>query len=170
MAARKVSVTSVTPASKVKATPKAQQSRTRNLVMGIAAATPVGRAAKAGATVAKAVSSTSKAKKVVKPLTEPKSAVKTKPAAKQVGNPPDLTKVGNRMIESIARSGGGGRGSLGKKKDARVVNAKGLRKSTDASARGIAKEPARLPKSDTSRSPFSYNTVKINSQRNLKKK
>jgi len=56
MAARKVPVTSVTPASKVKATSKAQQSRTRNLVMGIAAATPVGRAAKVAGTAAKAAS------------------------------------------------------------------------------------------------------------------
>ncbi len=98
-----------------------------------------------------------------KPLTNPKSAVRVKPAARQIGNPPDLTKVGNRMIESVARSGGGGRGPLGKTKDARVVNAKGLRKGTDASARGMAKEPARLPKSDTSRSPFSYKTIQINS-------
>lgn len=45
MATRKVPVTSVTPASKVKATSNAQQSRTRNLVMGIATATPVGRLA-----------------------------------------------------------------------------------------------------------------------------
>jgi hypothetical protein len=56
MAARKVPVTSVTPASKVKATSKAQQSRTRNLVMGIAAATPIGRGVKAAATVAKTAS------------------------------------------------------------------------------------------------------------------
>jgi len=94
-----------------------------------------------------------------------KNSVKTKPARKPVSNPPDLTKVGNRMIESIARSGGGGRGPLGKKKDVRVVNAKGLRKGTDASAKGTvsAKEWARVPKSDTSRSPFSYKTIKINS-------
>ena len=45
MATRKVPVTSVTPASKVKATSNAQQSRTRNLVIGIATATPVGRLA-----------------------------------------------------------------------------------------------------------------------------
>lgn len=43
--AKKVSVTSVTPASKVKAVSKAQQARTRNLVMGIASVTPVGRLA-----------------------------------------------------------------------------------------------------------------------------
>ena len=53
MAARKVPVTSVTPASKVKATSKAQQSRTRNLVMGIAAATPVGRVVKTASTASK---------------------------------------------------------------------------------------------------------------------
>ena len=52
--AKKVSVTSVTPASKVKATSKEQQARTRNLVMGIATATPAGRAAKVAVTAAKA--------------------------------------------------------------------------------------------------------------------
>jgi len=51
--AKKVPVTSVTPASKVKATSKAEQARTRNLVMGIASATPVGRAVKVAATAAK---------------------------------------------------------------------------------------------------------------------
>jgi len=46
MAVKKtVPVTSVTPKAKVTATSKAQQARTRNLVMGIAAATPVGRLA-----------------------------------------------------------------------------------------------------------------------------
>lgn len=49
-----VPVTSVTPASKVQAVSKAQQARTRALVMGIASATPVGRAAKVAATAAKA--------------------------------------------------------------------------------------------------------------------
>ena len=56
--AKKVSVTSVTPASKVKATSKAQQARTRNLVMGIATATPAGRAAKVAVTAAKAAKAT----------------------------------------------------------------------------------------------------------------
>jgi hypothetical protein len=54
MATRKVSVTSVTPKATVTARTKAQQARTRNLVMGIAAATPAGRVAKGAATVAKA--------------------------------------------------------------------------------------------------------------------
>ena len=51
--AKKVPVTSVTPAIKTKATSKAEQARTRNLVMGIASATPVGRAVKVAATAAK---------------------------------------------------------------------------------------------------------------------
>lgn len=53
--AKKVPVTSVTPASKVKATSKAQQARTRNLVMGIATATPAGKAVKAVASTGKAI-------------------------------------------------------------------------------------------------------------------
>jgi len=53
--AKKVPVTSVTPAIKTKAVSKAQQARTRALVMGIATATPVGRGAKAVATAAKVV-------------------------------------------------------------------------------------------------------------------
>ena len=52
--AKKVPVTSVTPASKVKAVSKEQQTRTRNLVIGIASMTPVGRVAKTAATAAKA--------------------------------------------------------------------------------------------------------------------
>ena len=52
MAAKKtVPVTSVTPRARVTATSKAQQARTRNLVMGIASVTPVGRVAR-GATIA----------------------------------------------------------------------------------------------------------------------
>ena len=121
--AKKVPVTSVTPAFKVKETSKAQQSRTRNLVMGIAAATPVGRAAKAGATAAKAVSSATKAKKVVKPLTEPKSAVKVKPAAKQIGNPRNDVKALESYYSSISR-GGAGAGPAGKARDARVTMSK----------------------------------------------
>ena len=59
--AKKVSVTSVTPASKVKATSKAQQARTRGLVMGIATATPAGRVAKTAATAVKAATKVSSA-------------------------------------------------------------------------------------------------------------
>ena len=59
--AKKVSVTSVTPASKVKATSKAQQARTRGLVMGIATATPAGRVAKTAATAVKSAAKVSSA-------------------------------------------------------------------------------------------------------------
>lgn len=71
-----IPVTSVTPASKVKAVSKAQQARTRNLVMGIASATPVGRAAKviAGSTkIAKA----RKAEKTAKKIATVKSKLRT---------------------------------------------------------------------------------------------
>ena len=64
--AKKVPVTSVTPASKVKATSKAEQARTRNLVIGIASMTPAGRAAKTAATAAKAVSNARKVTTVAK--------------------------------------------------------------------------------------------------------
>jgi hypothetical protein len=87
--AKKVPVTSVTPASKVKATSKAQQARTRGLVMGIATATPAGRAVKAAATVAKVGSAAKRTKimadaakkieatKVAKTITKkPESSVK----------------------------------------------------------------------------------------------
>ena len=52
--AKKVPVTSVTPAIKVKATSKAKQASTRKMVGAIAAATPAGRVAKAVGTAAKA--------------------------------------------------------------------------------------------------------------------
>jgi len=199
MAARKVSVTSVTPASKVKATSKAQQSRTRNLVMGIAAATPVGRVAKVASVAAKPLAAAARnaaGKKVVsatmgkaaaekyataaakrtaqrtqtasdlkntKTLATPsKASVKVKPAAKQVGNRPNPTKADEEMISSVSR-GGIGRGSLGKGKTARTFNSSANKSKPDA------RTPARTPEQGE-RGAFSYNTVKINSQRNLKKR
>lgn len=119
MATRKVPVTSVTPASKVTAVSKAQQARTRNLVMGIASVTPVGRGVKAAGTAAKAVSGARKANKVVSKLAEPKSAVRVKPAAKQVGNPRNDAKARESYYSSISR-GGAGAGPAGKAKDVRV--------------------------------------------------
>ena len=59
--AKKVPVTSVTPTSKVKATSKAQQARTRGLVMGIATATPAGRVAKTATTAVKSATKVSSA-------------------------------------------------------------------------------------------------------------
>lgn len=83
-----VPVTSVTPASKVKAVSKAQQARTRNLVMGIASATPVGRAAKVTGTVSKL----GKAKKVARTLVEPKSGVRVKSAVKKTSSQSSTVK------------------------------------------------------------------------------
>lgn len=134
MATRKVPVTSVTPASKVTAVSKAQQARTRNLVMGIASVTPVGRGVKAAGTAAKAVKAEAvmakagwnKAAKAgyradVKRGTyaTPKSNVKVKPAAKPVGNPRNDAKARENYYSSISR-GGAGAGPAGKAKDVRV--------------------------------------------------
>ena len=170
MATRKVPVTSVTPASKVKATSNAQQSRTRNLVMGIATATPVGRAAKAAGTAAKAISSTRKSSTLAKkydnalkaasgtksprPYRDVVESVKVKPAAKQVGNKANSTKADEQMISSISRGGAGG--PLGKAKTKRVFNSSVNKGKPDA------RTPARTPEQGK-RSAFTYNTVKINS-------
>ena len=54
--AKKVPVTSVTPAIKVKATSKAKQASTRKLVGAIATATPIGRGIKAASMAVKAAS------------------------------------------------------------------------------------------------------------------
>ena len=111
--AKKVPVTSVTPASKVKATSKAQQARTRNLVMGIVTATPAGRAVKAAATVAKAGSAAKRTKimanaakkieatKVAKTIAKkPESSVKVVPARGSSYN-----KVANQKeAERLART------------------------------------------------------------------
>jgi hypothetical protein len=61
--AKKVPVTSVTPAIKVKAKSKAQQASTRKMVGAIAAATPAGRVAKAVGTAAKAATKVNSAAK-----------------------------------------------------------------------------------------------------------
>jgi hypothetical protein len=60
--AKRVSVTSVTPAIKVKATSKAKQASTRKLVGTIAALTPVGRGVKIAATAAKGAKAAKAAK------------------------------------------------------------------------------------------------------------
>jgi len=117
--AKKVPVTSVTPASKVKATSKAQQARTRGLVMGIATATPAGKAVKAVASTGKAVRKIKAAqmvkqnKKTVEKIARmqektkaekiAKNSVKVKPANK--GNPSnkknnDFTDYALRIIKS----------------------------------------------------------------------
>ena len=91
--AKKVPVTSVTPALKVKATSKAQQARTRNLVMGIAAATPAGRAVKTAATAVKAVK-TAKATKVAK----------TAKSSRQAYDYPVSGKSANKVIPNVGKA------------------------------------------------------------------
>lgn len=85
-----------------------------------------------------------------------KNSVKTKPARKPVGNPPNDMKAIESQISSISR-GGVGR-PLGKARDTRVANSK---KPTAGTPLKSVREPARTPKSD--RSPFAYDTVRINS-------
>ena len=57
-----------------------------------------------------------------KPLATPKSAVRVKPPAKTVGNPPNNIKAWESVLSSASR-GGVGR-TMGKTKDARVANSK----------------------------------------------
>lgn len=167
-----VPVTSVTPASKVKAVSKAQQARTRNLVMGIASATPVGRVARGAATAGKAAKAEvimakagwNKAAKQgyradVKRGTydTPKSTVRVKPAAKTVGNPPNETKAWEDYIGSVSRGAPASGRSAGKSKTARVFNSKVAKKTVRP-----VKEPARTPTPDN-RPPYSYKTIEINS-------
>jgi len=88
--AKKVPVTSVTPAIKTKATSKAERARTRNLVMGIASATPVGRGAKAVATAAKAASG----------IRKTSTAAKANARALKAANKP-TNKVGSKADKEI---------------------------------------------------------------------
>lgn len=86
----------------------------------------------------KAVKKAVKTAKKSKSLAEPKSAIKVKLPAKTKGNPPDISKAGSKMIESVARAGGP-KGPLGKARDARVFNSKNptgnLRKTTAKKAK-----------------------------------
>ena len=167
MATRKVPVTSVTPASKVKATSKAQQSRTRNLVMGIAAATPVGRAAKVTTTAVKA-SNAAKTAKANKTLATPKSAVKVLP--RKTAPKTDLSSRGAKPTKSQRSE---------RAQDYSFDRALGKYYSNQNRLAGT--DPSDLPKIDRGQGARSMrktaavkkeakSVVKINSQRNLKKK
>lgn len=80
-----------------------------------------------------------------------KNSVKTKPARKQVGNPPNNTKAWEDYIGSVSR-GAPGRGPAGKAKATRVANSKIAKKTVPS-----AKEPSRIPEVPARA------TVKINS-------
>ena len=98
-----------------------------------------------------------------KPLATPKSNVKVKPAAKQVGNPPNESRALEEMVSSISRGSIRQGGPQGKTKTTRVFNSSANKRKPDA------RTPARTP-AQGNRSALKYDTVKINSQRNLKKK
>lgn len=93
MAAKRVSVTSVTPKATVKAVPKAQQARTRKLIAGIATtAIPVGRAIKVSGAAAKAASNLGKAK----------TSGMTKTVIKKVSPDVKVLKPGSRPLTQSA--------------------------------------------------------------------
>ena len=129
MAAKKtVPVTSVTPNIKTTPVSKAQQERTRNLVIGIASLTPIGR----GVTTAREVAGIKGAGgKMVNALYKDSGGhVNVKPAAKTVGNPPNSAKTLNSVANSHYRTWNPETGmedgvrSAGKSRDARVAKSK----------------------------------------------
>jgi hypothetical protein len=115
---------------------------------------PYGKVAKGvGRAVKKVIKPASKTKKVTK-LAEPKSNVRVKPAAKQVGNPPNDTKAWESVLSSASRGGVGK--TMAKAKDVRKF------KSSVNKTKPDVRIPARTPEPD-GRGPFTYSTVKINS-------
>lgn len=133
--------------------------------------TPVGRVARVATTAAKAIkaettmakagwNSAAKANYRAQVKREAdaiaKNSVKTKPAAKQVGNPPNNTKAWEDYIGSVSR-GAPGRGPAGKAKATRVANSKVAKKEVPS-----AKEPARIPEVPA------RGTVRINSAKTVR--
>ena len=106
--AKKVSVTSVTPASKVKAISKAQQARTRNLVMGIASATPAGKAVKAVASTGKVIRKiqgkqmVARTKKAVNAVADIQQKVKAETIAKNSVKTKSAMSVKERAAKNSA--------------------------------------------------------------------
>lgn len=84
-----------------------------------------------------------------------KNSVKTKPARKQFGNPPNMAKSTEEMLSSASR-GGVGRGPLGKAKTARKFSTPAGRGKVDV------RQPARMP-DEPGRA-----TVKINSAKSVR--
>lgn len=108
MAQKKVPVTSVTPASKVKATSKEQQARTRNLVMGIASLTPAGKAVKAVASTGKAIRKVKAAqavaqnKKTVEKVARMQEKTKAEKIAKNSVKVKPASKAATRLEKNSA--------------------------------------------------------------------
>lgn len=121
--------------------------------------------AKAKASALKAAADKKAFKEIAKrkPLPNPKSAVKVKPSAKTPGNPLNRTKTSHYMSGSANRGAGPEGpyrrgGPVGKKKIGRI----------ERSAKN--KPGAPDVRFDAGSDPWKSNVVKINSQRNLKKK
>ena len=133
--AKKVSVTSVTPASKVKATSKAQQARTRNLVMGIATATPAGRAVKAAATAVKAGS----AAKRTKIMVDAAKKIETNKVAKTIAKKPESS------VKVVSARGSSYNKVANQKETDRLLR-NPMPKSTPKSGRGSARPDSEVAK------------------------
>ena len=168
--AKKVPVTSVTPASKVKETSKAQQSRTRNLVMGIAAATPVGRAAKVATTAVKA-SNAAKTAKANKTLATPKSAVKVLP--RKTAPKTDLSSRGAKPTKSQRSERASDlyfNKAEGRWEGEYLTQMTGLRGPKGVTSQSARGQGERSLRKTAAIKKEAKPVVKINSQRNLKKK
>ena len=85
-----------------------------------------------------------------KPLANPKSAVRVKPAAKQVGNPRNDVKAWESVLSSASRGGAGS--NLGKIKEARKMMSK------NPVASGKASRPVASPSNPDFRSRVKINT------------
>ena len=133
--AKKVSVTSVTPASKVKATSKAQQARTRNLVMGIATATPAGRAVKAAATAVKAGSAAMRTKIMV----DAAKKIETNKVAKTIAKKPESS------VKVVSARGSSYNKVANQKETDRLLR-NPMPKSTPKSGRGSARPDSEVAK------------------------
>ena len=153
--AKKVPVTSVTPASKVKATSKAQQARTRGLVMGIATATPAGRAVKAAATVAKSAKATKVASIAQKKNYEQKVTMRAKKIA-------EAAKKEKETGVSVVPARGKSYNKVANQKEADRLARTATPKTTSNNLRGTARqdyEVAKIPvtKNVTARVPAKSN-------------
>ena len=131
--AKKVPVTSVTPASKVKAVSKAQQARTRNLVMGIASATPVGRVAKTAATAVKAAKTAKAASAAQKKNYEQKVTI---PAKRVVEAAKREKETGVRVVPARGKS----YNKAANQKETERLTRNPMPKSTPKTGRGSARQ------------------------------
>jgi len=178
MATRKVSVTSVTPRATVTARTKAQQARTRNLVMGIAAATPVGRVVKTASTASK-MAKTADARRKFNAATERrildnqvKKSVKVLP--RKTAPKTDLSNRGNKITSSSQKKAAI---KIQEDKWEKYVDQRfdtypgGPRADYNMANKGRGASPKKIIKNTIiDKAATKKKPIKINSQRNLKKK